>query len=116
VVGEDVNGSASGTLTLQVTGVFHTGYTLSITGGSLVVGGQTYSVSSGTAQLGVHGRYFSGQLTLSTGGSQTQYTALLAGKRVAGINGTPYYAVHLDLVVGQTEYLVTLLAQAQQQA
>jgi len=114
VVGEEVNGSASGALTLLVTGVFHNGYTLSITGGSLVVGGQTYSVTSGEAQLGVHGRYLSGQCTLTTAGSQAEYAALLAGKRVAGINGTPYYTVHLDLVVGQTEYLVTLLAQAQQ--
>ncbi|PSN93493.1 hypothetical protein B9Q06_11860 [Candidatus Marsarchaeota G2 archaeon ECH_B_2] len=114
VVGGEVNGSASGALTLLVTGVFHNGYTLSITGGSLVVGGQTYSVTSGEAQLGVHGRYLSGQCTLTTAGSQAEYTVLLAAKRVAGINGTPYYTVHLDLVVGQTEYLVTLLAQAQQ--
>ncbi len=114
VVGEGVNGSASGTLILQVTGVFHNGYTLSITRGSLVVGNQTYSVTSGAAQLGVHGRYLSGQCTLTTAHSQAEYTVLLAAKRVAGINGTPYYTVHLDLVVGQTEYLVTLLAQVQQ--
>ncbi|MEM0120476.1 MAG: hypothetical protein QW688_03430 [Thermoprotei archaeon] len=115
VVGETVNGSASAQLTLQVASVFHSGYTLSLMGGSIVIGGVTYTVASGTAQLGVHGNFFSGQGSLQSATVQPQSASnmVFAGKRVAAINGTPYYVVHLDVVVGQAEYLVTLIMQAQ---
>src|SRR5574340_482630 len=39
-----VNGTASGTMTLQVTGAFKGGYSLSVTGGSLSINGTTYTI------------------------------------------------------------------------
>ncbi len=114
VLGEHVNGSATATLNFSVTGALHGGYTLSVVGGTISVGGQTLIVTGGTAQLGVHMRVFSGQVTAVAAGSQAQSTVLFMGRFAANINGAHYYVMRLDFTQGGTEYLVTLIASAQE--
>jgi uncharacterized protein YjeT (DUF2065 family) len=96
------NGTASGTLTFTVTGKLATGYTLSISSGSLTVAGTTYTVSSGTAQMGRGAASMVGQ-----GATNPTGTFLLqasAHGSFVGSTGT----VSLDLQSGSSEYLVFL--------
>ena len=96
------NGTASGTLTFTVTGKLSQGYTLSLTGGSLVVGGSTYTVASGTAQMDPQASSISGQGSTSPSG-QFILRASAQGSFV-GSSGL----VSIDLQSGSSEYLVTL--------
>ncbi len=103
VVGNhDQNGTASGTLTFTVTGKLAGGYTLSITSGSLVVSGTTYTVSSGSAQMGRDAARLVGQGATSSSG-EFLVTASAHGSFV-GTTAT----MSLDLSNGSTEYLVFL--------
>ncbi len=96
------NGTASGTLTFTVTGKLARGYTLSVTGGSIVVDGTTYTVSSGSAQMGLFANAMVGQgATTPTG--QFLFRAQAHGS-FAGTSGS----VSLDFTNGTTEYAVAL--------
>jgi len=103
VVGNhDQNGTASGTLTFTVTGKLAGGYTLSISSGSLVVNGATYTISSGSAQMGRDAARLVGQGATSSSG-EFLVTAAPHGSFV-GSTAT----MSLDLSSGSTEYLVFL--------
>jgi len=95
------NGTASGTLTFTVTSKLARGYTLSLTGGSIVVNGTTYTVSSGSAQMGLFANAMVGQGTTPTG--QFLFQAQAHGS-FAGTSGS----VSLDFTNGTTEYAVAL--------
>jgi len=96
------NGTASGTITFTVTGQLSEGYTLSITGGSLVVNGTTYTMSSGTAQAGRGADVITGQGTTSSTGQ-----FLLQGFARGSFAGTRGQLL-LDFKAGSTEYAVAL--------
>ncbi|HUI00087.1 MAG TPA: hypothetical protein VLX56_00490 [Nitrososphaerales archaeon] len=96
------NGTASGTMTFTVTGKLTGGYTLSITSGSLVVNGTTYTVSSGTAQMGPDAAALVGQGATSSSG--TFLVRSTAHGNFAGSSAT----MSVDLSAGTTEYLVFL--------
>lgn len=103
VVGDaSENGSASGTFTFTVTGSLSEGYTLSLTNGSLVVGGTTYTIASGSAQMGPSANDISGQGTTTPTG--TFIVQASAHGNFVSSSGT----VSLDLSAGSTEYLVSL--------
>ena len=96
------NGTASGTLTFTVTGKLARGYTLSLTSGSIVVNGTTYTVSSGSAQMGLFANAMIGQGTTTPAG-QFLFQARAQGS-FAGTSGS----VSLDFTNGTTEYAVLL--------
>jgi len=96
------NGTASGSLTFTVTGMLSQGYTLSLTSGSITVGGTQYTISSGTAQTGPAAITLQGQGTTSSSGNfliQAQARGSLAGSSASAF---------IDLKAGSTEYLVAL--------
>ena len=98
-----VNGTASGSMTLQVTGAFAGGYSLSVTGGSLSIAGTTYSVSSGSAELGPYGIHMVGQ-------GQSENAQFLFGVRSLGRFGSTTYAIlRVDLSNGSTQFGARLL-------
>jgi hypothetical protein len=96
------NGTASGTVTFTVTSKLAEGYTLSISGGSLVVGGTTYTISSGSAQTGTFAETITGQGTTTPAG-QFLLQGYARGS-FAGTSGT----LLLDFKAGSTEYAVAL--------
>lgn len=96
------NGTASGTVTFTVTGKLSAGYTLSITQGSIVVNGTTYTLSSGSALMNPAATTITGQGTTTPTG-QFIIQASAHGS-FAGTSAT----MSLDLGTGTTEYLVTL--------
>ena len=101
------NGTASGTITFTVTSKLAEGYTLSITSGSLVVGGTTYTISSGTAQTGRFADVISGQGTTTPTGQ-----FLLRGTARGSFAGT-IGSLLLDFKTGSTEYAVALTGTVQ---
>lgn len=111
VVGDrSVNGTASGTMTFTVTGVFAGGYSLSITTGSLTVNGTTYAVSSGSAETGHHAHRMVGQGTITAG---TTSGAFLMRATARGTFGGEYATMSLDLQSGTTEYAIFLVGTIQ---
>ena len=96
------NGTASGSITFTVTGKLAAGYTLSITQGTIVVNGTTYTVSSGSAQLDRSASALVGQGATTPSG-QFLIRASAHGNFV-GTTAT----MSLDLNAGTTEYLVFL--------
>ena len=96
------NGTASGTLTFTVTGKLARGYTLSLTSGSIVVNGTTYTVSSGSAQMGLFANAMIGQ------GSTTPAGQFLFQARAQGSFAGTSGSVSLDFTNGTTEYAVLL--------
>ena len=98
-----VNGTASGTVTLQVTGAFVGGYSLSVTGGSLGINGTTYTVSGGSAELGPYGIRMAGQ-------GQSGTAQFLFGGRDLGRFGSATFAIlQVDLKNGPSEFAARLL-------
>ncbi len=97
------NGTASGTMTLQVTGTFAGGYSLSLTGGSFSINGTTYTITSGSAELGPYGIRMAGQ-------GQSGTAQFLFGDRDIGRFGTTNYAIlRVDLKNGPSEFAARLL-------
>jgi hypothetical protein len=96
------NGTASGTLTLTVTGKLSAGYTLNIAG-SLAVNGTTYSVTSGSATMGPGGAGIQGQGATSSSGS-----FIIRAQARGDFSGTTTAKVALDFSNGTTEYAVLL--------
>jgi hypothetical protein len=101
------NGTASGTITFTVTAKLTEGYTLSITSGSLIVGGTTYTISSGTAQSGQGADLITGQGTTTPTGQ-----FLLQGAARGSFAGTTGQLL-LDFQAGSTEYAVALTGAVQ---
>jgi hypothetical protein len=99
-----INGTATGTMTLQVTGTFTAGYSLTITGGTISFGGTAYAVSGGSGELGPYGAHMVGQ---GQAGSSVQflYTARSLGK----FGSTTYGVLRIDLTNGSSEFAVRLL-------
>jgi len=103
VVGDAAhNGTASGTVTFTVTGKLAAGYTLSLTQGSLVVDGTTYTVSSGSAQMDRAANALVGQ------GATTPSGQFLIRASAHGSFAGTTATMSLDLGAGSTEYLVFL--------
>lgn len=103
VVGDrSENGTASGTVTFTVTGKLAAGYTLSITSGSLVVSGTTYTISSGSAQMGRGAQVLTGQ------GATTPTGEFLVRASAHGTFGGTTATLSFDLSTGSTEYIVSL--------
>ena len=98
-----MNGTASGTLTLQVTGAFSHGYALSVTGGSFDINGTTYTISSGSAELGPYGFHMVGQ------GQAGTASFLFAFRDLGKFGNTNYAILGVDLKAGSSEYLARLL-------
>jgi|GEM_PF-4613901 hypothetical protein len=104
VVGDPaLNGTAAGSLVLQVTSALHSGYTLTVNGGSLTINGSTYAVMGGSAELGHYEHAMVGQA--STSGDDF----LFAVRGLGDIGSTYYAIVHIDLRSGTNEYAVVLL-------
>jgi hypothetical protein len=103
VVGDaNDTGTASGTVTFTVTGKLAAGYTLSITQGSVVVDGTTYTISSGSAQMGPAATTLTGQ------GATTPAGQFIIQAEAHGSFAGSSATMSLDLGAGTTEYLVTL--------
>jgi len=104
VVGDRaVNGTASGSMTIQVTAALKGGYILSVTGGSLNINGTTYAISGGSAELGPHGVYL-------VGNGQAGSAQFLFLDRDLGRFGTANYGVlRVDLSTGSSEFAARLL-------
>jgi hypothetical protein len=113
VVGDKaVNGTASGTVALTVTGKFAGGYSVSITSGSLSFNGASYAVSSGSAEMGPYGHHMVGQGTTTTGSTATPGTFLFRAT-ARGTFGGEYATMSLDLQTGATEYAISLVGSIQ---
>jgi hypothetical protein len=104
VVGDRTdNGTASGTMTLQVTGALKAGYIISITGGSFNINGTTYSISSGSAELGPHRIYMVGNGQAGT----AQF--LFQDRSLGKFGSTGYGVLKVDLKDGTSEFAARLL-------
>jgi hypothetical protein len=99
-----VNGTATGTMTLKVTGTFTAGYSLSITSGTISLGGTTYAVSGGSAELGPYGAHMVGQ---GQAGSTAQF--LFTATNLGRFGSTAYGVLRIDLTNGLSEFAVRLL-------
>jgi len=104
VVGDrNSNGTASGSLTLTVSGSLTGGYILTVTGGSLNINGATYAVSSGSAELGPHGVYLVGQ------GQAGSAQFLFLDRGLGKFGSTNYGVLRIDLKDGTSEFAARLL-------
>ena len=104
VVGErSVNGTASGSMTLNVSGSLTGGHILTLTGGSLTINGTTYIISSGSAELGPRGAYIVGQGQAGT----TQF--LFLDRSLGKFGNTAYGVLRVDLKAGSSEFAARLL-------
>jgi len=100
---KSVRGSASGSFTLTVTGVYREGYTLKISSGTFTVGDTSYKVSGGTVLMGPNGRDLSGS---GTAGQGVQF--LIHARIGSDSAGTARSMALLDVTNGSTEYIVRL--------
>lgn len=104
VVGErDVNGTASGTVTLQVSGDLKSGYILTVTGGSFNINGTTYTISSGSAELGSCG------LCMVGNGQAGTAQFLFLDRDLGRFGSTNYGVLRVDLKDGTSEFVARLL-------
>ncbi len=97
------NGTATGTMTLQVTGSLAGGYTLTVSGGSLGINGTTYTITGGSAELGPYGARAVGQGEAGT--SQFLFTVRDLGR----FGSTNFGVLRVDLKDGQSEFVARLL-------
>jgi hypothetical protein len=98
-----VNGTASGSMTLQVSGVLKGGYIISVSGGSLNINGVTYTISSGSAELGPYGVHMVGQ------GQAGSAQFLFRGTSLGKFGSTNYGVLRVDLKDGSSEFVARLL-------
>ena len=99
-----VNGTASGSMTLRVTGSFVGGYALTTTGGTISVNGTTYKISSGSAELGPFGARMTGQASSGTP-AQLLFSVFNLGK----FGSTDYGILRVDLTTGSSQFVARLL-------
>ena len=97
------NGTASGTITFTVKSDLSRGYILTITSGSITVGGTTYTISSGAAQMGPFARAISGEGTTTSSGA-----FLISAQAHGNFSGSTTAREMLDLKAGSTEYAILL--------
>jgi hypothetical protein len=98
-----VNGTASGSMTLQVSGALKGGYIISVSGGTLNINGVAYKISSGSAELGPHGVYMVGQGQAGT----AQF--LFLDRSLGKFGSTNYGILRVDLKDGTSEFVARLL-------
>jgi hypothetical protein len=103
----DINGSASGTLTMKVNGVLKGGYVVTVTGGTINIGGSSYTISGGSAEIGPYGRHVVGQ-----GAASNSAFFLFRERSLGRFGGTPYGILTFDLSTGSTQYGIRLLVTA----
>jgi hypothetical protein len=104
VVGEpSTNGTASGTLSLQVSSGLTGGYILDVTGGTLNIDGTNYTISSGSALLGPYGAYMVGHGQAGT----AQF--LFLDRDLGKFGSTNYGVLRVDLKDGASEFAARLL-------
>jgi hypothetical protein len=97
------NGTASGTMTLQVSGSLNGGYILTVSGGSFNINGTTYTISSGSAELGPYGVHMVGQGQAGT----AQF--LFVGRDLGKFGSANYGILRVDLKDGTSEFAARLL-------
>ena len=98
-----VNGTASGSMTLTVSGAFKGGYSLSVTGGTLSINGATYTISGGSAELGPYGVHMVGQ------GQAGTALFLFTGRDLGKFGATSYGILRIDFQNGSSEFAARLL-------
>jgi len=104
VVGDRAsNGTASGSMALQVSGSLTGGYILSVTGGSFNINGTAYTISSGTAQLGPRGVFMVGNGQAGT----AQF--LFLDRNLGKFGSANYGVIRVDLKDGTSEFAARLL-------
>lgn len=121
------SGPASGTMVLTVTGVYRTGYALSLTSGTigLVTATSTgtttitsYTLASGSAEMGPQQAHLEGQgllaiiVPLGQSASTTPGSFLFSAGAHANFQGKTYNTLRIDLEVDGVEYEITLLVTA----
>jgi len=97
------NGTASGSMTLQVTGALTGGYILTVTGGSFNINGTTYALSSGSSEMGPYGVYMVGHGQAGT----AQF--LFLDRSLGRFGSSNYGILHVDLKDGTSEFGARLL-------
>jgi len=97
------NGTASGTLSLQVSSGLTGGYILTVTGGSLNINGTTYTVSGGSAELGPYGVYMVGH------GQAGSAQFLFLDRNLGRFGSANYGVLRVDLKDGTSEFAARLL-------
>lgn len=100
------SGTAAGTVTLTVTGVFKGGYSLSLTSGSLSINGTTYSTASGSAQMGPEQAHLVGQGSLT---NTSPAPFLFGGGAHASFFGSSFNTMRFDVQLNGIEYGVLLV-------
>ena len=104
VVGNhDSNGTASGSMTLQVSGSLTGGYILTVTGGSFDINGTTYTISGGSAELGPRG------LCIVGNGQAGTAQLLFVGRNLGSFGSAHYGVLRVDLKDGASEFAARLL-------
>ncbi len=104
VVGErNSNGTASGSLGLQVSGSLTGGYVLNVTGGSLNINGTTYTISGGSGVLGPYGAYMVGH------GQAGSAQFLVLDRGLGKFGSSNYGILRVDLKDGSSEFAARLL-------
>lgn len=98
-----VNGTATGSLSLKVTGALTGGYALAVSGGSVTLGGTSYAITTGSAELGPYGARMVGQGQAGT----SQF--LFASRALGKFGSTGYGVLRIDLSNGANEFAVRLL-------
>jgi hypothetical protein len=99
-----VNGTATGSLTIMITGTFTAGYSVSVTGGQVSANGVTYTVSGGSGELGRYGVHMVGQ---GQAGTTAQF--LFSANNLGKFGSTDYGVLRVDLSNGSNEFAVRLL-------
>ena len=107
----EMHGNATGTFTFKVSGVFATGCTLSITGGSFKLNATTYTVTGGSIVLNHGGRSGEGSGTTSSGSFLISIDGLHGNSTSANVG-----AIRLDAQSGSSEFLAFLHSSAAQAA
>ena len=104
VVGDRaVNGTASGSMTLTVSGALKGGYIITVSGGSFNINGTTYTVTSGSAELGPHKVHMVGQ------GQAGAAEFLFQDRSLGKFGSTSYGVLRVDLKDGSSEFVARLL-------
>jgi len=100
----EVNGTATGSLNIEVTGAFKAGYAVSVTGGQVNVNGTAYTVTAGSGELGPYGVHMVGQAQAGTSAQ-----LLFAARNLGKFGSTDYGVLRIDLTNGSGEFAVRLL-------
>jgi len=104
VVGDRAsNGTASGSITIQVSGALTGGYILSVTGGNFNINGTTYAISTGSGELGRYGVYMVGN------GQAGSAQFLFVDRDLGKFGNTNYGVLRVDLKDGTSEFAARLL-------